>query len=420
MDQFKFVDLFCGIGGFHQAMSSLGGSCVYACDIDENCRKTYEQNYDILPDGDITKVDVKQIPAHDVLCAGFPCQSFSVAGNKKGFADTTRGTLFFEILRILKFHQPKYVILENVKNLANHDSGQTWRIIKDSLVDSGYFTFEKPIIFSPHYIGIPQNRERVYILCKRKDLGELSPFFFNIINIPKCTIEKIILKDSEIENIEKFRLSKEQIEWINIWNEFIQNIVFDRIPPSFPIWADSLCNLQDNPRLQNKSNLSKWVVEMTSRNQELWMKNKVFCHEWLKKAKSNSLFYGAKSKFEWKGDPVKNLNLWDCILQIRPSGLRAKPSNYFPALVTIKTQVPIIGKQKRFLTPRECARLQSFPDSFKINENITQAYKQFGNSVNVELIRLFAKHMFGDKETNEKFSFKNQFERKNEFLLNYK
>ena len=409
MDQFKFIDLFCGIGGFHQAMSSIGGSCVYACDIDENCKKTYELNYGIRPDGDITKVDVREIPAHDVLCAGFPCQSFSIAGKKKGFSDATRGTLFFEILRILKFHQPKYALLENVKNLAKHDNGQTWRIIKDSLLDSGYYTFEKPIIFSPHYVGIPQNRERVYILCVRKDLSELPPFSFNISNIPICSIEKIILEDSEIEDIEKFKLSKDQIEWINNWNEFIQNIVFDRVPPSFPIWSDTFCDMQDNPRLLNKNNLSEWVIEITSKNQELWKKNKSLCTEWLEKARRNPLFHGAKAKFEWKGKPVNGLNLWDCILQIRPSGLRAKPANYFPALVTITSQVPIIGKRKRFLTPRECARLQSFPDSFKINENISQAYKQFGNCVNVELIKLFAKYMFADKEIQNRFSYNTQF-----------
>ena len=170
---FKYIDLFCGIGGFHQAMSNLGGKCVYASDIDEDCRKTYEVNYGIKPDGDITKVEAHDIPQHDVLCAGFPCQAFSKAGNRLGFADETKGTLFFDICRILKYHKPKYALLENVRNLASHDKGNTWRVIHDSLVDLGYNVLDEPVIFSPHYIGIPQHRERVFIMCVRKESGKL-------------------------------------------------------------------------------------------------------------------------------------------------------------------------------------------------------------------------------------------------------
>ena len=119
MESFKFIDLFCGIGGFHQAMKSLGGVCVFASDIDEDCRKTYEANYGIAPVGDITKIDAADIPAHDVLCGGFPCQAFSKAGNRLGFDDPTKGTLFFDICRILEYHHPKYALLENVRNLAD-------------------------------------------------------------------------------------------------------------------------------------------------------------------------------------------------------------------------------------------------------------------------------------------------------------
>lgn len=125
MEKFKFIDLFCGIGGFHQAMADLGGECVYASDIDTDCRKTYERNYGIKPDGDITKVEAKDIPAHDVLCGGFPCQAFSKAGKRLGFEDPTKGTLFFDIMRIANYHHPKYMLLENVRNLASHDEGNT-------------------------------------------------------------------------------------------------------------------------------------------------------------------------------------------------------------------------------------------------------------------------------------------------------
>ena len=181
MKKFKFIDLFCGIGGFHQAMADLGGECVYASDIDADCRKTYERNYGIKPDGDITKVEAVDIPEHDVLCGGFPCQAFSKAGKRLGFADETKGTLFFDICRILKHHMPKYALLENVRNLASHDGGNTWRVIHNTLDELGYNVIDEPVIFSPHYIGVPQHRERVFIMCVRKDIGKLPPFYFNII-----------------------------------------------------------------------------------------------------------------------------------------------------------------------------------------------------------------------------------------------
>ena len=204
MKNFKFIDLFCGIGGFHQALSNLGGECVYASDIDADCRKTYEKNYGIHPDGDITKVMESDIPAHDVLCAGFPCQAFSKAGKRLGFADETKGTLFFDILRILKYHKPKYALLENVRNLASHDHGNTWKVIHDALVEAGYNVLDEPVIFSPHYIGVPQHRERVFIMCVRKDVGTLPRFYFNIEKTPDCSIDDILLTDSEIENLEKY------------------------------------------------------------------------------------------------------------------------------------------------------------------------------------------------------------------------
>ena len=122
---FKFIDLFAGIGGFHQAMTQLGGKCVFASEIDKHAIKVYENNYGIVPQGNIKEIDVEDIPQHDVLCAGFPCTTFSIAGKCAGFDDQTRGTLFFEITRILKHHHPKYIILENVKNLTRHDKGRT-------------------------------------------------------------------------------------------------------------------------------------------------------------------------------------------------------------------------------------------------------------------------------------------------------
>lgn len=412
MQAFKYIDLFCGIGGFHQAMSELGGTCVYASDIDADCRKTYEHNYGIQPDGDITKVEAKDIPMHDVLCGGFPCQAFSKAGKRLGFADATKGTLFFDIMRIAAYHHPKYMLLENVRNLASHDSGNTWKVIHNSIVEAGYNVIDKPVIFSPHYIGIPQHRERVFIMCVRKDIADIPEFFFNPEKTPKCSIDSILLNDSDVADLSKYQLKPEMIEWIDNWNELLQGIKCDKLP-GFPIWADSLCAMEDNPMIGEWDKLPKWQQNFIKKNSELWSQNKEFINEWLVKAKKNPLFFGSKAKLEWQAGETKHPNLWDNIMQIRPSGLRVKPGTYFPALVAI-TQTSIVGKRKRFLTPRECARLQSFPDTFMYDVKNAQAYKQFGNSINVGLVKLFAKYMFGDEEVRRKYSYKEQFPNKYE------
>lgn len=389
MKSFKYIDLFCGIGGFHQAMKSLGGECVFASDIDEDCRKTYEMNYGITPVGDITKIEAADIPPHDVLCGGFPCQAFSKAGNRLGFDDPTKGTLFFDICRILKYHHPKYVLLENVRNLASHDHGKTWNVIHDKLEELGYNLLPEPVIFSPHYLGIPQHRERVYIMCIRKDIGKVHPFTFTKEQIITCTINSILQDDGEIPNIKEYRISSDLEDLINLWNEFITNIKVEKLP-SFPVWSDRLSDLDTTEDL---SQYPLWKRNFILKNNELYVNNRLFIDGWLKRARKNPLFFGAKAKLEWQAGQTKNPNIWEQIFQFRPSGIRIKVNTYFPALVAI-VQTSIIGSKKRFLTPRECARLQSFPENFLPDVKQQQAYKQFGNAVNVECVKLFARHMF--------------------------
>lgn len=389
MKSFKFIDLFCGIGGFHQAMKSLGGECVFASDIDEDCRKTYEANYGITPVGDITKIEAADIPPHDVLCGGFPCQAFSKAGNRLGFDDPTKGTLFFDICRILKYHHPKYVLLENVRNLASHDHGKTWNVIHDKLEELGYNLLPEPVIFSPHYLGIPQHRERVYIMCIRKDIGKVHPFTFTKEQIIPCTINSILQDDGEIPNIKEYRISSDLEDLINLWNEFIRNIKVEKLP-SFPVWSDRLSDLDTTEDL---SQYPLWKRNFVLKNNELYVNNRQFIDGWLKRARKNPLFFGAKAKLEWQAGQTKNPDIWEQIFQFRPSGIRIKVNTYFPALVAI-VQTSIIGSKKRFLTPRECARLQSFPENFLPDVKQQQAYKQFGNAVNVECVKLFARHMF--------------------------
>ena len=185
MESFDYIDLFSGIGGFHQAMDNIGGKCVFSSEIDKNCIEVYKTNYGINSNNNITIINEKDIPPHQVLCAGFPCQTFSIAGKKLGFKDKTKGTLFFEIVRILEYHKPKYIILENVKNLVSHDNGNTWNTIQESLRELGYRTTSKPLILSPHQFGIPHFRERVIILGKYEPNNIDKPIDINFVNLLK-------------------------------------------------------------------------------------------------------------------------------------------------------------------------------------------------------------------------------------------
>ena len=380
----KFIDLFCGIGGFHQALASLGAECVFASDIDKECRKVYFDNYKLEPVGDITQVNEADIPPHNILCAGFPCQAFSKAGKQLGTEDS-RGTLFYDIVRIAKHHQPEYLLLENVRNLASHDGGNTWKVIRNSLREIGYSVPDQPIIFSPHYIGTPQYRERVFILCVRKDIGETPDFTFDKTSLPTCDAYSILQNDSEIENIEKYRLSDEETRLIDLWNDFLQNI--SKPYPGFPVWSEWLRELKPSDRL---SQYPQWKQTFIRKNSQLYVNNKLFMDKWLRKASTLGNFFGAKAKLEWQAGQPDMPDLWNTIMQFRPSGIRAKQPSYYPALVAI-TQTSVVGERRRYLTPRECANLQGFPKTMKLHPKDAVAYKQLGNSVNVNVVKMFAK-----------------------------
>lgn len=170
LNGYKFIDLFCGIGGFHLALSSFGATCVFASDIDKEVRKVYQNNFNMEPKGDITKIRPEDIPAHDIICAGFPCQPFSISGDQKGFNDEKgRGRLFFNIIEIAKVHKPKLLLLENVKNFEKHDNGNTLKRVREELDNIGYVPFHEVLCASD--FGVPQQRKRIYIVAFRKDLG---------------------------------------------------------------------------------------------------------------------------------------------------------------------------------------------------------------------------------------------------------
>jgi len=191
-----FIDLFAGIGGFRIALNRYGLDCVFSSEWDKHAQQTYSLNFGELPHGDITKIANENIPNHDCLCAGFPCQAFSISGKQGGFNDT-RGTLFFEIARIVKSKQPKVLFLENVKNLEKHDSGKTLMTIKNIINDLGYSCYSK--VLNSGYFGVPQHRERLYIVCIRNDIG-IKQFEFPNPTYEDVNLKDIIENDLEIED----------------------------------------------------------------------------------------------------------------------------------------------------------------------------------------------------------------------------
>lgn len=191
--EITFIDLFCGIGGFRLALESLGAKCVFSCDKDRQARKTYQANFGEEPEGDITTIAADSIPDFNILCGGFPCQPFSIAGKQRGFKDT-RGTLFFEIARIIKAKQPKVVFLENVANLARHDDGNTLKVILDTLKGLGYDVHYQ-VLNAAHY-GVPQIRKRIYFVCFRKNLQVDFSF-------PEPTFEDVAVEDYLEENVDE-------------------------------------------------------------------------------------------------------------------------------------------------------------------------------------------------------------------------
>lgn len=407
---YNFIDLFAGIGGFHYALSNLGHKCVFASEKDKYARIAYEANHKIEPAGDITQINIKDIPPFDVLCGGFPCQPFSLAGRKKGFTDT-RGNLFFNICDIVEHHKPKFIILENVRNLVYINNGDNWRVIYNKITELGYNTYKEPLVLNTLDFGVPQSRERVIILCKRKDLGHLpeKPVIPTINN--NLNLESIIEEKTD----PKYNISAKLKQTENVWNNFIQILYNNKIEmPKFPIWTDwwdsdgnnTSVTKKDNSKTDdiNKKNIAKkqkdfykkysnWI----DKNRDFYKKYFDILNLWLTQSRKNyPLWEGAVRKLEWQaGDKLLNMN--EVLWSPRGSGVRIKKLDYSPTLVAMASMIPIYGPKSRHLTPRECARLQSFPDNFIIDGNDKEAYKQFGNAVNVKMIERVARFLLNDE-----------------------
>lgn len=399
----RFVDLFAGIGGFHQAMSDLGGECVFASEIDRDARTVYRANFGMEPEGDIrplTEGSKVLVPEHDVLCAGFPCQPFSKSGYQRG-VEETRGTLFFNILKIIEARQPRFVILENVRNLAGPRQKATWDTIILSLRQLGYRVSDKPTVFSPHFLdaeheGRPQIRERVFILAEYfanqgQDLEwmDVEPL---VERAPvsgwhprDCRIEDWLEDDAEIEHLERYKLRPNELQWITAWDEFLKLLAPREPLPGFPIWAGEF-----RKKAKYLSWTPAWKVNFLEKNAALYRRNP-WIDDWMKRHSVKD-FPESRQKFEWQAGRAEP-DLWQTVMHLRPSGLRVKPPTYLPALVAIN-QTSIIGSRGRRITPREAARMQGLPDGFDLHEKDAVTYKQMGNAVNVGVVKHVARALF--------------------------
>jgi DNA (cytosine-5)-methyltransferase 1 len=393
---FTFIDLFAGIGGFHAALEALGGECVYAVEIDQAAAKIYERNWGMNPLGDITK-DVSEngvkVPKHDVLVAGFPCQPFSKSGAQRGM-DETRGTLYWNILKIIEKRKPALVLLENVRNLAGPRHTHEWKIIIKTLREQGYRVSDTPAIFSPHLLppnqgGRPQVRERVFIVAvknnSRSKLTEMEPIVSNqSVNgwdPLKWDLETHLPLDED-HHVQGCDLTKQEILWINAWNDFVvgmQKRLDSGRLPGFPLWGDEW-RLTKNLRIA--SGTPDWKKDFLRKNAAFYTEHHVFINKWTKKWDFYSdKFPASRRKLEWQAQDTPSL--WETVMHFRPSGIRAKRSTYLPALVAI-TQTSIIGPRERRLSVREAARLQGLPEWFSFDGQSDKAsYKQLGNGVSV-------------------------------------
>ncbi len=323
--KYRSIDLFAGIGGIRLGFKQAFGDeiqTVYASELDKKAVETYTNNYNdpFEVSGDITKEnEVTDIPAFDICLAGFPCQAFSIAGQRKGFEDDykglSRGTLFFEVARICEYHKPKVIFCENVKGLQNHDRGRTYSVIKGRLEEMGYKVFEK--ILNSKDFGVPQNRERIYIVAFRNDIAP------NEFNFPEKTDDTKVLKD-----------------------------IMEEEPVSVKYY------------------LSETYWDTLKRHKERHA------------AKGNGFGYEIR---EW--DSIAGALVCGGMGRERNLVIDKRQTDLTP-VTHIKGEVNKLGIRK--MTPREWARLQGFPDDFKLEVADTHLYKQFGNSVTVPVIKAIA------------------------------
>jgi DNA (cytosine-5)-methyltransferase 1 len=393
------ASLFSGIGGFDLAAEWMGWENLFHCEWNPFGQQVLKHHFpNSISYNDITKTDFTiHEGAIDVLSGGFPCQPFSKSGKQMGMEET-RGTLFWNIAKIIEVHKPSLVLLENVQNIVGPRHLHEWEVIIKTLRDLGYRVSEDPMVVSPHLIkpefgGRPQVRNRVFIAATLIPKG--MPNFKNNVEIPNLqpvmqgwdpqgwNLEKDLPLDKVKVSSEKKKVSlnETEIRWIEAWNEFVL-IMQERLKgeklPGFPIWADAWVTID---QLKIPKGTPDWKKNFLEKNAQFFTDHKTVLNKWLKKWNYLEDFPPSRRKLEWQAQDAKSL--WETIMHFRPSGIRAKKSTYVPAMVAI-TQTSIIGKQKRRITPREGARLQGLPDWYDfVDQTDSLTYKQLGNGVNV-------------------------------------
>jgi DNA (cytosine-5)-methyltransferase 1 len=408
---FTYSDLFAGIGGFHAALSALDGECWFTSEIDPMARKVYADNWQWKAAGDIrplTEGPSLRVPGTDVLAAGFPCQPFSKSGAQLGMRDLTRGTLFFNICRILEEQPPAVILLENVRNLAGPRQRDTWAVIVTRLRELGYRVSWSPTVFSPHLLppergGRPQVRERVFILgtyvgperamveVEGDPVVPLKPV--DGWDPKSWDLERHLPLQAETEVDEsRYGMTAAEHKWFEVWNDWLSVIEEDKLP-GFPIWADEFRYPPVVPE-----GTPTWKADYLRKNADLYERNMAAIDDWFERHDDLADLPPSRRKLEWQAQDTAR-DLYNCVVHIRPSGLRAKRPTYLPALVAIN-QASVIGPRNRRVTPREAARLQGLPDWFDFGSQPDAAtYKQLGNGVSVgAAYYVFREHVIADQD----------------------
>lgn len=416
------------------ALERMGGRCVFAAEWQSHLQDLYEKNFGLRPHGDITKIRPAQIPDHDVLTAGFPCQPFSKAGEQKGFECTEQGNLFFNVEAIIREKKPKYFILENVPNLLNHDDGRTWSRIQEMLGLKGLGYNIRATRYSPHNFGIPQIRERVYIVGARTGLKD---FKWPEPTHATTSIDTVLDKQPSDAKL----LSAQVEDCLVQWNKFLKAAPKKFFLPSFPLWSmewgadypfeeetphaiyldkgprglvgfrgshgrplrdltgdQRMAALPSHARTEQRE-FPKWKKDFIRQNRRFYSDNQAWIDPWL----GNILrFPSSLQKLEWNIQGERG-EVWDYVLQFRASGVRVKRRNTAPSLIAMTdTQVPIIGWERRYMTPRECARLQSLDGLPFLPESSNRAFQALGNAVNANVVETVARALLlgNDGESN--------------------